>query len=97
MIQWLDTEVPNATPAEVNCKFNKQLMERKVKVVLRDGKYGVIEDNIECVPFVHDAKKDAIGEWAYFEKVNTESEPHRRFLPKVMPIEFIEKTLNEYK
>ena len=63
--------------------------DRKIEVVLKDGYYGVIDNGMEATPFIYLNKKDAIAEWVYFERLNTNSKPHRRFLPRVTPNEFI--------
>lgn len=53
---------------------------REVAAVVRNGKYGVIDNNVEAVPFVYENKKDAISEWEYFERLNLSLEPHKRFI-----------------
>jgi hypothetical protein len=69
---------------------------REIKVVPTDGKYGVIDDGVLAVPFIYDNEKDAISEWEYFERLNTESKPHHRFLGHVTPIEFIDAIIAKY-
>lgn len=69
---------------------------RKVEVILRDGKYGVTDNGIDAVPFIYENQKDAISEWEHFERLNAESEPHRRFLKEVTPIEFINEVVSKY-
>ena len=69
---------------------------RKIEVIIKNEKFGVIDDGIEAVPFIYDNEKDAISEWEYFEKLNTNKEPHRRFLNHVTSIEFINKIVSKY-
>ncbi len=70
---------------------------RKIEVVLKNGKYGVIDDGIEAVPFTWKNEKDAISEWEYFEKLNTNEEyPERRFLNHITPIEIINEVISRY-
>lgn len=69
---------------------------RKVEVILKEGKYGVVDCDTEAVPFIYDNPKDAISEWEHFEKLNTENPPHRRFLGNVTPIEFINEVVLKY-
>ena len=45
--------------------------------------FGISENGVEVVPTTHYIKEHAIEEWVYFERLNYESEPHKRFLPKV--------------
>jgi hypothetical protein len=71
---------------------------RTVEVVCRNGKYGVIDDDIEAVPCNWKNMVDAISEWEYFEKLNTNEEyPERRFLNHISSIEFIDKIVSKYK
>ncbi len=75
---------------------NVKAMEKEIEVTLKDGKYGIIEDGIIIVPFCYDNEKDAISVWEHFERLNTESKPHHRFLSHVTPIEFIDKIVAKY-
>jgi hypothetical protein len=59
-----------------------------VEVVLKNNYFGVIEDGVEVVPFVHYTKKSAIDEWVLFQKLNT---IERQFLNSVISVEDIEK------
>lgn len=70
---------------------------RKVEAVEKNGKWGVLDNDRESVPFVYDNAKDAINEWSYFQELNTESEPHRRFLPEVSSMEFINEVKARYE
>jgi hypothetical protein len=45
--------------------------------------FGIFENGIEVVPTIHYTKEHAIEEWVYFERLNFERKPHKRFLPKV--------------
>lgn len=69
---------------------------RNIEVILKDGKYGVTDDNIDVVPFIYDNQKDAISEWEYFERLNTKLEPHKRFLKHVTPIKYIDDIVSKY-
>jgi hypothetical protein len=69
---------------------------KKIEVVLKNGKYGIIEDGIEIVPFVHHTDKEAIEEWACFEKINTMTEPHLRFLNHITSFEKINEIVDSY-
>lgn len=63
-----------------------------IKVEERDKCFGIIENGIEVVPFVHYSKESAIGEWVLFEKLNaTESQ----FLDHIRTIEEIDKIASE--
>lgn len=64
---------------------------RNIQIIKRNGKYGVLDDDSEAVPFTYDNPIDALAEWEYFERLNTNSEPHRRFLNHVTPMEEIEE------
>ena len=44
----------------------------------------------------YDNEKDAISEWEYFERLNTETIPYRRFLDHITPIEFIDEVVKRY-
>lgn len=64
---------------------------------MRNGKFGVLHDSIEAVPFFHDTALSAISEWEYFERLNTSSEQHRRFLSWVTPPELIDEVVARYR
>jgi len=51
-----------------------------VKLVEKGGCFGIIDNDIESVPFVHYSKEIAIEEWVYFEKLNI---TERQFLDHV--------------
>jgi hypothetical protein len=70
---------------------------RKVEIATKDGKYGILDDGKESVPYCHPTKDSAIEEWGYFERLNTSEEPHRRFLNHVTPVEVIEEIINKLR
>ena len=60
--------------------------------------FGISENGIDVVPTIHYTKEHAIEEWVYYERLNFEREPHKRFLPNVknyMEIAKIKKQLYE--
>jgi hypothetical protein len=42
--------------------------------------WGIRENGVDAVPFCHLTPMDAIEEFMYFENLNLEREPHRKFL-----------------
>lgn len=71
----------------------------KMNIVIKEksGLFGVVEDGVEVVPCCHSSAKFAIEEWECFETMNTNEEPHRRFLSRVTPIEVIKEISARYK
>jgi len=63
-----------------------------VKVVENNGCFGIIDNDIESVPFVHYSKESAIEEWVYFEKLNITEE---QFLDHVRTQEEIDNIETE--
>ena len=63
----------------------------KIKVVNIEGLFGIEQDGKEVVYPVHSTEKDAIEEWETFQKMNTNAEPHKRFLDKVIPLSKIDE------
>ena len=72
-------------------------MVENVCVAEKDGYFGILSNDKEVVPFTHRDKNDAIEEWEYFQKLNTNLQPHKRFLKKVISIEEINETVLKLK
>lgn len=62
-----------------------------VKVIEKEKCFGILENGVEVVPFVHYNKKSAIDEWAYFEKLNI---TERQFLDHIRTEEEINKIIS---
>lgn len=68
-----------------------------IEVVQRNGKFGVLDNDEEAVPFYYDDMWGAIQEWEHFETLNLNEQPHRRFLPHVRTAEEIESIVAKYR
>jgi hypothetical protein len=64
-----------------------------IKVIEKNNKYGILENDIEVVPCCHPTKESALGEWTYFEKLNVTG--RKPFLDHVKTIEEIDKIASE--
>jgi hypothetical protein len=69
---------------------------REVNLINRGGRYS-IEDYGGEVTGIYDDPINAIEEWEYFEKLNTNRKPHRRFLNHVLTLEEIGEIVNKLK
>ena len=58
-----------------------------------ENAYGILQDDFLTVPITHKTPLEAIEEWEYFQKLNTE----RRFLKYVMSLEEVEEVVNKLK
>lgn len=60
------------------------------KLLKKGTKFGIIQtvSNIEIVPFCHEHPLDAVDEWSYYQKYNTNK---KQFLPTLLSNEEIRK------
>jgi hypothetical protein len=65
----------------------------QVSLQQKEGKYGIIQDGKEVIPFVYDDANGAIAEWEYFECLNAKN----KFLDHQHNYEEIDILLNELK
>jgi len=75
---------------------HKDNME-SVQLITSGGLFGIMEGEKHVVPLVHKTKEDAIGEWEYFETVNSNNPWHQKFLPKNRTIEEINEIVLNLK
>jgi hypothetical protein len=69
---------------------------RDVKLINKEGFYWVEDMGNRTTGLCIDPI-EAISEWEYFERLNTNSEPYRRFLKHVISLREIEETVNKLK
>lgn len=64
-----------------------------VKIIKENNKFGVTHNGELAVPCEHETAKAAIDEWAYWEKLNTNSE--RKFLAHIIDIDRIDRIVKD--
>lgn len=65
--------------------------------LINKGEFYWVEDSGYTVTGSYTEPMQAIREWEYFEKLNTNREPHRRFLNHITPLEEVEEIVNKLK